>query len=617
MKIFRYFLLATTIIIFLLVVMGNVVRVSDAAQACPDWPTCFGQFNFPTQALAQLQVVHRGLAALATLLVVIAAAWAVRLRTQRLIRLSLVISIPLMAFQVVLGAGLVLAHSPAILGVLHLGLALAVLGLVAAAVTAAFSLYFNDAHQEFAPVLSGESLIKGFSLSRNGAQFLAFRSRFARLSLASALAIFLVLVSGAAVVASGSGQACSGWPLCNGGLPVAPLGWLELFHRAITGVAAVLLTLAFWQAWQSQRSQRVILTAVTGAFILFLGQVLIGAAKVERGFPTDLVGLHAASSAALWAVLAVWLTTVGLADLKSAGEAVGGVTVSSTGRRVRDFILLNKPVIVLLLLFTTYAGMVLGAKKLPDATLTVWTMLGGALAAGGASALNQYIDRELDKNMQRTAKRPLPAGRLTAAEGLAYGLGACLAAFFLLAIYVNLLAALLSLAGMIYYVLLYSIWLKKLTVQNIVIGGGAGAIPPLVGWAAASGSLNIPSLFLFAIIFLWTPPHFWALALVRRNDYARAGVPMLPVVRGEKATRWQIFLYTLELVGLTLLMPVLHITGTVFLYSALALGAWLISVAWRVWKQGGNKIAWMMYRYSSMYLAFLFLALVLDVLLKN
>jgi heme o synthase len=180
--------------------------------------------------------------------------------------------------------------------------------------------------------------------------------------------------------------------------------------------------------------------------------------------------------------------------------------------------------------------------------------------------------------------------------------------------FVNLLAALLTLAGIIYYVLIYSIFLKKATVQNIVIGGGAGAIPPLVGWAAATGSLNIPSLFLFAVVFMWTPPHFWALALVRRKDYARAGVPMLPVVRGEGETRWQIFIYTIELVALTLLLPVFGLGGGIYLVAAVFLGAALLSSAWKVWRQGGNKLAWKMYRYSSMYLAFLFLALMVDAL---
>jgi protoheme IX farnesyltransferase len=161
-------------------------------------------------------------------------------------------------------------------------------------------------------------------------------------------------------------------------------------------------------------------------------------------------------------------------------------------------------------------------------------------------------------------------------------------------------------------VVLYSVLLKKATVQNIVIGGGAGAIPPLVGWAAATGSLNVPALFLFAIVFMWTPPHFWALAIVRKKDYARAGVPMLPVVRGEKETRWQILIYTLELVAVTLLMPVFKFTGTIYLVSSVVLGLWLIHTAWQVWRVEGNKIAWKMYRYSSMYLAFIFLALMLD-----
>ncbi len=218
--------------------------------------------------------------------------------------------------------------------------------------------------------------------------------------------------------------------------------------------------------------------------------------------------------------------------------------------------------------------------------------------------------------MQRTSKRPLAARRMTPAEGLAFGIALCLLAFYGMAGFVNLVAALLSLAGMVYYILIYSIFLKRATVQNIVIGGGAGAIPPLVGWAAATGGLAIPSLFLFAIIFLWTPPHFWALALVRQKDYARAGVPMLPVVKGEQATKNQIFIYTLELVGLTLLMPAFKLAGSLYLISAAVLGGALIYTAWRVLRKGGNKTAWMMYRYSSMYLAFLFLALVIDVFIR-
>ena len=173
-------------------------------------------------------------------------------------------------------------------------------------------------------------------------------------------------------------------------------------------------------------------------------------------------------------------------------------------------------------------------------------------------------------------------------------------------------AALLSLAGIFYYVIFYSLWLKKATVQNIVIGGGAGAIPPMVGWAAATGHLSLAAWILFLIIFMWTPPHFWALAIVRSKDYERAGVPMLPVVKGEKETRLQILIYTFVLVGTTLLLPLIRATGTVYLVSAIVLGLLLIYSAWRVWKIPGNKVAWTMYRWSSMYLAFIFLALMID-----
>jgi protoheme IX farnesyltransferase len=283
-------------------------------------------------------------------------------------------------------------------------------------------------------------------------------------------------------------------------------------------------------------------------------------------------------------------------------------------QRARDFFALTKPIVVALLLVTTFGGMIAGAKAWPSLSLFFWTMLGGFMAAGGSEALNGYIDRDLDKHMQRTAKRPIAAGRMTPAEGLAFGLALSVMSFYVLAGFVNLLAALLSLAGIIYYVYFYSILLKKATVQNIVIGGGAGAIPPMVGWAAATGNLAAPAWFLFAIIFLWTPPHFWALSIVRKQDYERAGVPMLPVVRGEKETRWQIWIYTLVLVAFSLAMPALGMTGNVFLVSAVLLGFGFIYFAWRVLKVEGNKVAWQLYKYSSMYLMFIFLALVVDAL---
>jgi len=281
----------------------------------------------------------------------------------------------------------------------------------------------------------------------------------------------------------------------------------------------------------------------------------------------------------------------------------------------RDYVALGKPLIVLLLLATTWAGMVVGAGELPEPSLVFWTLLGGGLTAAGASALNQYIDRDLDAQMQRTRRRPLPDGRLEPKNAAVFGILLCLLGVMILAAAVNLLSAFLAALGAVYYVGAYSLLLKKATPQNIVIGGGAGAIPPLVGWAAATGSLVMPALFLFAIVFFWTPPHFWALALTRRQDYARTDVPMFPVVYGDPAARWAIFLYSLQLVALTLLLPGIGMVSSVYLLAAVALGAVFILRAWGLLRSGGTRRAWALYRYSSIYLVLIFGAMVLDTLL--
>ena len=429
-------------------------------------------------------------------------------------------------------------------------------------------------------------------------------SSFGRLTLLLLSAVFLVTIGGRLVALSDATEACTGWPLC---VPQGNLGWMQLLHRVSVAIVSILMIYLLYRAWRDIRDHRVLLPLATLTVVLFFAQVFVGAMAVTRSFPLYLTVLHALTVVALW---------IGLLGLVIFSGFMARETIAfpplDVKQRMRDFLTLTKPIVVLLLLVTTYAGMVVGGKAWPSLSLTFWTLLGGFMAAGGSSAINQYIDRELDRNMQRTQKRPLAARRMTPAEGLAFGLALSVLSFYVYAGFVNLLAAFLSLVGILYYVVLYSILLKKTTVQNIVIGGGAGAIPPLVGWAAATGSLNIPALFLFAIIFMWTPPHFWALAIVRKKDYSRAGVPMMPVVRGEKETRWQILIYTIELVAVTLLMPVFKFTGTIYLVSAVVLGLWLISTAWQVWRKTGNKIAWKMYRYSSMYLAFIFLALMLD-----
>lgn len=429
-------------------------------------------------------------------------------------------------------------------------------------------------------------------------------SSFARLTLVLLGSVSLLTIAGRLVAVTGAALACVGWPLC---IPGSSIGWLKLIHMAFAGWSAILMIWLYLKAWREQRDDPVLLPLTTTTTVLFFGQAFVGAMQVARGFPMHLVVLHIFTAVALWLSLIMLVLMSGI--LARDGKEFPARVFR---RRLSDFFILSKPLIVALLLVTTFGGLVMGGKAWPSFSLAFWTLLGGALAASGSSALNQYIDRELDKNMQRTSKRPLAAGRLTPAEGLAYGLALCLTSYYILAGFVNLTAALLSLAGIFYYVIFYSVWLKKATVQNIVIGGGAGAIPPMVGWAAAAGHLTLAAWILFLIIFMWTPPHFWALAIVRMKDYENAGVPMLPVVKGERETRKQILIYTLVLVGVTLLLPFIKATGAVYLISAIVLGLWLIYGAWRVWTVPGNKVAWMMYRWTSMYLAFIFLALMID-----
>ncbi len=440
---------------------------------------------------------------------------------------------------------------------------------------------------------------------------------FFHFSLLTYLMTFGLMVSGHAITVLGVTHACTAWLLCKGAFPPTNLGeWVHMVHRGITLLSGVFLLALFLQTWRFKRHYTGIMVATTVATVLFLAQVLMGIHEVEQDYPTYLRVVHWLTAMGMWTALGVatvlaWRFTEERSVIR-VGEAEN--ERQHLGQRLKDYLMLTKPIVVALLLLTTLAGMVVGRGGFPDWSTIFWTLLGGAMAAGGSSAINQYIDRYDDEKMQRTYRRPIPSRRVTPAEGLAFGSALALSSIYIMVVFVNILAALLTLLGIVYYILLYSLWLKKTTVQNIVIGGGAGAIPPLVGWASATGHLNISALFLFAVVFLWTPPHFWALALVRRKDYARAGVPMLPVVRGEHETRWYILLYTIELFILTLILPLFGLGGVVYWIAAIVLGGFLLSSAWRLWRQGGNKVAWKMYRHSSMYLALLFLALMVDVM---
>jgi protoheme IX farnesyltransferase len=283
---------------------------------------------------------------------------------------------------------------------------------------------------------------------------------------------------------------------------------------------------------------------------------------------------------------------------------------------VRDYLTLTKPRVMSLLLVTGFCGMVAGARGWPGTGLAVAAMAGLALACGGASALNHVLDADIDRLMgKRTERRPVAAGRVPPSRALEFGLALSALSFVLLASAVNVLTATLALAGNLFYVLVYTRWLKRSTPQNIVIGGAAGAVPPLVGWAAATGDLALPALFLFLIVFVWTPPHFWALAILIKDSYAAAKVPMLPVVRGERETTRQIVWYSLLLVAVTMLPFLWHEAGAAYLAAALALGAVFVALALRLLLDATRERAGLLFHYSLLYLALLFAALAVDPLL--
>jgi len=359
-------------------------------------------------------------------------------------------------------------------------------------------------------------------------------------------------------------------------------------HRGLAALALPPLAALVAPAWVEYR--RLLVPSVT-ALVAFLAAALV----ISKPAHLALAGLSLA------------------ATLVVTAETFRGEPVPAAPWR--DYITLTKPRIMTLLLLTGAAGMFVGAQGVPPLGLFAITMVGLALACGGASALNHVLDRDLDRLMSRTGHRPVAEERVTPERAVEFGLALMAFSFVLLASLVNVLTAVLALVGGLFYVLVYTRWLKRATPQNIVIGGAAGAVPPLVGWAAATGNLSVPALFLFLIVFFWTPPHFWALALVIKRDYAAARVPMLPVVRGDDETARQIVWYSLVLVAVTLLPFAWHTAGAAYLAAALLLGAIFLRLAWRLRRETTTARAGALFHYSLLYLALLFVALAIDPLL--
>jgi protoheme IX farnesyltransferase len=367
-------------------------------------------------------------------------------------------------------------------------------------------------------------------------------------------------------------------------------GSLGFAHRALAVIAIPPLVALGVAAWSGHRELLPWTAAALGSFLVAIGTWWAGA-------------VHVAAAAVALAVIAVMTAQLFRGDVGPVGAW-------------RDYVTLTKPRIMSLLLLTGACGMFVGAEGVPPLGDFTAMLVGLALACGGASALNHVLDRDIDKLMgKRTRSRPVATGRIAPERALEFGLALSAFSFVLLGSLTNVLTAVLALVGNLFYVLVYTRWLKRSTPQNIVIGGAAGAVPPLVGWAAATGDLTLPALALFAIVFFWTPPHFWALALLIRRDYEAARIPMLPVVRGERETVKQILLYTLVLIAVTLVPFAIGLSGVPYLAAALVLGGVFLWLALRLRSDLVPRQAAVLFHYSLAYLALLFVALAVDPLL--
>ena len=590
MKGFRALSVATAVATYALVVLGGVVRVSGSGLGCPDWPLCHGRVLPPLDLHAIIEYSHRTAASLTSTLVVLTAAVAwMAWRNRRDLVVPATLAVSLLAVQVVLGAITVRLELPPMIVLAHLATAMALLGAVC--VTAVASLMPMPAEPADA--------------------------QSARRARGAAGGTYLLILTGSLVVGSGASGACDAWPLCGGGFRLAVEGSpaIQLLHRGVAAVIGLLVVMSLLSVLARHRRQPAVRATVALTLAALAFQVAAGAAVVTLHLPAVLRGLHLALASAVWSgtvILAVIASRLPPAEqpleIRDASR--------SAGRPVRDVVLdyvsLAKPRIIPLLLITALGGMMMAERGWPSTGLVLLTLLGGALAAAGAGAINCWIDRDLDREMLRTRRRPLPDGRIAPSHALIFGIGLGLAAFLVLAFWVNVLAATLAISGLLFYVFVYTLWLKRWTVQNIVIGGAAGAVPPMVGWAAVTHRLDLTALYLFAIIFLWTPPHFWALALRLKGDYARARVPMLPVVRGESAARRQILFYTLILVAVTLAVVLTGALGLLYLAGAGVLGGLFIALAVANLRTRRQRWSRLLFDYSIAYLGLLFAVMVAD-----
>ena len=463
--------------------------------------------------------------------------------------------------------------------------------------------------------------------------------RFTLLAAFTTLATFALLLFGSRVTATDSALVFPDWPLMGGTLfpDLTEATSAHVLHRWVAAVVGVIVAVLAIVAWRARRERPTIARVAVAAGVLYAIQVVVGGLQVLTGLSGWSQTLHLGLGAVIFALL-VGLTVTSFYEAQTAavgaGRGVGAgpddarsdeAAPHTTRDTIRAYIALTKPRIIELLLVTTVPAMVLATRWVPGlewgewGRLVAWTLIGGTLAAGSANAINCYLDRDIDGLMTRTRRRPLPAHQVEPERAVVFGIVLGVISFVVMAWFVNLLAAFLTLLAIGFYVVVYTMLLKRSTTQNIVIGGAAGALPPVIGWAAVTGDVGAPALILFALVFYWTPPHFWALSLRIRKDYAAAGVPMLPVVRGIPETTRQIALYSLLMVAISLILWPVARMGPLYLGAAVGLGAVFIWQAYGLWRRGASeeastKGAIKLYKYSISYLSLLFLAVAVDAL---
>ncbi|HZB58926.1 MAG TPA: heme o synthase [Actinomycetota bacterium] len=589
---FRRLAVVTIAATFVLIAVGGLVRATDSGLGCPDWPRCFGKLVPPAELHAWIEHSHRLIASVVMALVawLVVAAW--RTGQDRVVRRASVAALVMVLSQAVIGAFVVWWKLEAESVTLHLATALALVALL---------------------IYIGFRARWPADRSRRQGQ----DRRFVRLVAAGAGLTYLQMLVGSTVTGYHAGLA---YPL-NVLLPdLGPsVARIQLLHRTLAVLVGALVVATFLVARRTQRAHPTVTRLAGYAAGLVAVQIGLGVANVANRLSALTVVPHLAVGALLWGTMvALVLHADRFCGTPARDPAEPEpAPARSAGQSARAYFLLTKPRIIELLLVTTVPTMFIAARGVPSPWLMAATLFGGALSAASANVLNCYLDRDIDALMRRTARRPLPAHRVEPGDALRFGLVLGVAGFVWLWATVNLLSAVLATSAILFYVFVYTIGLKRRSTQNIVIGGAAGAVPVLVGWSAVTGRVDLPALVLFAIIFYWTPPHFWALSLRYKDDYAAAGVPMLPVVRGARETSTQILYYTVLLVAVTLLLYPAGRMGALYLAAAVALGGAFIWRALELRRDLDGRRAIRLFSFSNTYLALLFGAMALDAVVRG